>query len=109
VVGEAHNGVSIDESESYTNTKKGTLELGVDFGEFLGLRVEGGIEYSLETTTSTTNEYTCWDQMNAPEAPTDVKQIDYEIYWLTPTSGLPNWFMRTSHREPMRLPGTPLH
>jgi len=96
----ASESVSVDNSQTLTNTKGGSLELGIDMGEFLNISTKGSFDFSLTTTTVSSNEITCTTDLNEPDSSSDVVQVDYQIFWLLQTNGMPNWWLDNVSQDP---------
>ncbi len=96
---EVSSSIEIETSQSVTSSRGGSLTLGLDFGEFLDLGVEGKFDYSLKTTTMSGNELHCSTRLNDPVDSTDVVKLNYQIYWLRRTEGQPNWWLNPAGQD----------
>jgi hypothetical protein len=87
--------ISIDQSESQTNTITAKLDLGFELGEMFDIGIDGSFDYSLKTTTSVGNEMKSWTRLNAASAqnPTDVVHLNYTTYWINRVEGVNNWWL----------------
>lgn len=89
--------VAIEKSKTITNTQKITIDLSKEWGVkdvwSVGVELEGSLDFETTTTTLYGDEIKCSTYMNDAFEPTDVTGIDYNVWWLQPVTGLPNWWL----------------
>jgi hypothetical protein len=91
----ASTGISVESSNSVTNTHTVKLNLEAELGHFFALGVESSFEYTLKTTTNVGDEFKCSTSLNTPVDPNDVTALNYDIFWLKPelNQGINNWWL----------------
>jgi hypothetical protein len=89
-----NNGISIETSESQTNTYNGSVKLGLDLGEFFNVGIEGSIDYEMSTTTSVGDDIKSSTGMNEPSdtIAKDISELAYTTWWIKRTAGKNNWW-----------------
>jgi hypothetical protein len=87
--------IAVETSCSTSNVGKGELEIGgATTHEAFEAGFQGSIEYTMTTTTSQGNEITCWTRLNDPVDSTDVKHLNYDIFWINPIPNITtNWWL----------------
>jgi hypothetical protein len=91
---DAESSVEVKTTKFQTNTHKATVKLGVSFLPAIQVEVKGSFEYEITAKTVVGDKLTCFTAMNEAVDPTDVTALDYNIYWICPTSGKDNWWLK---------------
>lgn|GEM_PF-6730813 len=85
--------IAINNVSSLTTTHKSSISNNMLFGEFFGVKIENSFEYELTTTIHKEIETSSVTELNDPYLPTDVKELDYNTFWILPTKGQPTWWL----------------
>lgn len=95
--------ISIEQSETQTNSISAKLNLGADLGKMFDIGFDGSFDYSMKTTTSTGNEISASTRLNDAKYPHDVTHLNYSIYWINPifNSNVNNWWLHDSATSQM--------